>query len=89
MSTPLPNEPDDPGPPLRGIDELVAGFRAAEKGRGQFRVGTEHEKFGFVRKTNAPLQFDGETGARSGCFTSTAARSPSSPAARWSCRARR
>lgn len=49
MSTVNPNDKDDPGVPLRSTDELVAFFASAEKTRDRFRVGTEHEKFGFLR----------------------------------------
>ncbi|HEY4223791.1 MAG TPA: glutamate-cysteine ligase family protein, partial [Myxococcota bacterium] len=66
MSTPLPTEADDPGAPLRSEDELVAFFASAEKPRDKFRVGTEHEKFGFMRDGrhpgHRPLPFDGENG---------------------------
>ena len=67
MSTPLPTERDDPGSPIRSVDELVAFFRSAEKPASAFRVGTEHEKIGFLRpKTSGgkhlPLPFDGPDG---------------------------
>lgn len=62
MSTVLPESVDDPGAPLRGLDELVEYFRSAEKPRARFRVGTEHEKFGFLRGDHRPLPFDGAPG---------------------------
>lgn len=62
MSTVLPSTSDDPGAPLRGVDELVEYFRSAEKPRARFRVGTEHEKFGFWRSDHRPLPYDGERG---------------------------
>ncbi len=62
MSTPLPTDRDDPGEPLRSRDELVATFVEAEKPRARFRVGTEHEKFGFLRGSHLPLPFDGKNG---------------------------
>lgn len=62
VSTVLPSATDDPGAPLGGIEELVEFFRSAEKPRAQFRVGTEHEKFGFVRADHRPLPFFGEPG---------------------------
>ncbi len=49
MSTISPLDNDDPGEPLRGVDDLIAFFASAEKPPAQFRVGTEHEKFGFLR----------------------------------------
>jgi len=54
--------PDDPGEPLRGIDSLVEYFAAAAKPRTDFRIGTEHEKFGMIRSTHAPLPFEGPDG---------------------------
>lgn len=62
MSTVLPNADDDPGSPLGGVDELVDYFRSAEKPRARFRVGTEHEKFGFLRADHRPLPFEGPQG---------------------------
>jgi len=56
------NAPDDPGEPLRGIDSLIEYFAVAAKPRTDFRIGTEHEKFGMVRSTRAPLPFDGPDG---------------------------
>ena len=44
------------------MDELVEYFSSAEKPREKFRVGTEHEKFGFLRDKKKPLPFDGENG---------------------------
>jgi glutamate--cysteine ligase len=54
--------PDNPGEPLRGADQLVEYFASAAKPRSEFRVGTEHEKFGTVRSTRAPLPFEGPNG---------------------------
>ncbi|MCC7071251.1 MAG: glutamate--cysteine ligase [Deltaproteobacteria bacterium] len=62
VSTVLPGSADDPGAPLRGVDELVEFFRTAEKPRAQFRVGTEHEKFGFLRADHRPLPYHGPQG---------------------------
>ncbi|MCC7108608.1 MAG: hypothetical protein IT382_04930, partial [Deltaproteobacteria bacterium] len=62
MSTVLPNVDDDPGSSLGGVDELVEYFRSAEKPRARFRVGTEHEKFGFLRADHRPLPFEGPQG---------------------------
>lgn len=62
MSTVLPSEIDDPGEPIRSRDELVAFLASAEKPRARFRVGTEHEKFGFLRGSRKPLPFDGDNG---------------------------
>jgi glutamate--cysteine ligase len=66
MSTINPHDIDDPGQPLAGVDELIEFFRSAEKPRERFRVGTEHEKFGFLRtpgvERQPPLPYDGDRG---------------------------
>jgi glutamate--cysteine ligase len=66
MSTVNPTDKDDPGLPLGGVAELVGTFQSAEKPPAAFRVGTEHEKFGFLRVPGAasqpPLPFDGPRG---------------------------
>lgn len=43
--------------PLRGVDDLLAPFQAAEKPREQWRIGTEAEKFGV--SGSRPARFDG------------------------------
>ncbi|MHB1846202.1 MAG: glutamate-cysteine ligase family protein, partial [Deltaproteobacteria bacterium] len=48
--------------PVRGIDDLVAFFRAGEKPRGDFRVGMEHEKIGLLAPSQAPIPYDGPRG---------------------------
>lgn len=58
-------ERDDPGEPIGSIAELVEHFRLGEKPRERFRIGTEHEKFGFLRSNYAPLPFDGPSGIES------------------------
>jgi glutamate--cysteine ligase len=62
VSTVLPTKDgvDDSGEPLGGEDELLEYFRAGEKTRDRFRVGTEHEKFGFLHATKEPLPYFGE-----------------------------
>lgn len=65
MSTINPHDIDDPGEPLGGVDDLIETFRSAEKTRDAFRVGTEHEKIGFLREADGrhlPLPFDGPRG---------------------------
>jgi glutamate--cysteine ligase len=63
----LPIEPgaghhDDPGEPLAGIDTLIGFFSSSAKRQSEFRVGTEHEKFGILRATHAPLPYEGPQG---------------------------
>jgi len=49
MSTISPLDVDDPGAPLGSTNDLIDFFASAEKPPERFRVGTEHEKFGFLR----------------------------------------
>jgi glutamate--cysteine ligase len=55
---------DDPSleRPVGDPSELCDYFRAAEKARAAFRVGTEHEKIGLVEKTLAPVPYAGAGG---------------------------
>jgi glutamate--cysteine ligase len=48
--------------PLTGRDQLVAYVAAGEKPRQAWRIGTEHEKFGFRLDDLRPPTFDGERG---------------------------
>jgi glutamate--cysteine ligase len=64
VSTVLPTADgkDDPGEPIEGVEALFEYFRSGEKPRSAFRVGTEHEKFGFLFDTKEPLPYFGEVG---------------------------
>jgi glutamate--cysteine ligase len=62
MTTVRPTDVDDPGAPIRNVDELVGYIASAEKPRSEFGVGTEHEKFGWLVDENRPLPFDGPRG---------------------------
>ena len=62
MTTARPTPAEHPGAAIASLDELIEYFSSAEKPREKFRVGTEHEKFGFVRESKKPLPFDGENG---------------------------
>ncbi|MEM6912387.1 MAG: glutamate--cysteine ligase, partial [Pseudomonadota bacterium] len=46
--------------PIEDISELAAYLATGCKPRDAWRIGTEHEKFGFLRDTLAPLPFSGE-----------------------------
>src|SRR5690606_5712743 len=48
--------------PIRGTDDLLAIFQAAEKPASAFRIGAESEKFGVHAETGAPLAYDGPFG---------------------------
>ncbi|MDT8449557.1 MAG: glutamate--cysteine ligase [Wenzhouxiangellaceae bacterium] len=55
----------DPTPssePVTGIRPLVEYLEAGCKPREQWRIGTEHEKFGFTLDDRAPLPYEGERG---------------------------
>lgn len=52
-------EPDDPGEPIERVEDLYAHIAGGEKARRHFRVGTEHEKFGFLRGDHRPLPYEG------------------------------
>ena len=48
--------------PVTHRDQLVAYIAAGEKPRADWRIGTEHEKFGFQLDDLRPPTFDGERG---------------------------
>lgn len=48
--------------PVRGLEDLVAYFRAAEKPAADWRVGTEHEKLGLYEADLSPVPFEGPRG---------------------------
>ena len=47
-------------PPVEGTRELTEYLASGAKPKDAWRIGTEHEKFGFVRDTLEPLPFAGE-----------------------------
>ncbi len=49
--------------PLEGIEDLVGHFASGEKpDRARWRIGTEHEKFGFTLAGQRPVPYEGEAG---------------------------
>ncbi|WP_018700647.1 glutamate--cysteine ligase [Amorphus coralli] len=48
--------------PLDNRDTLAAWIASGEKEPAAFRIGTEHEKFGFVHGTHAPAPYEGPNG---------------------------
>lgn len=52
------------GAPIGSVAELAAYMEAGCKPRAAWRLGTEHEKFGYVRATGAPLPYDGPASLR-------------------------
>jgi len=45
---------------ISGKSELVEYFEAGNKPKADWRIGTEHEKFGFLRDGLRPLPYEGE-----------------------------
>jgi len=56
--------PSGGGTPIESRRQLVDYFVAGNKPRAQWRMGTEHEKFGFDRKTLQAVPYDGPAGVR-------------------------
>jgi glutamate--cysteine ligase len=50
--------------PIRGLDDLLAPFHAAEKPPQAFRVGAEAEKFGVFAEDGSPLPYEGDRSIR-------------------------
>src|SRR5215470_510949 len=56
--------PSGGGAPIENRRQLIEWFAAGNKPKAAWRMGTEHEKFGFNRRTLKPLPYDGGTGIR-------------------------
>jgi glutamate--cysteine ligase len=56
--------PQAGGGPITSKDDLIASLSDGCKPREKWRIGTEHEKFGFDLKTLAPLPYEGKPGVR-------------------------
>ena len=50
--------------PIAGRQQLADYLAAGEKPREAWRIGTEHEKFGFLTDTLRPPTFEGERGIK-------------------------
>ncbi|MHC5654663.1 glutamate--cysteine ligase [Stappia sp. ICDLI1TA098] len=48
--------------PITGVAELAATLEAGCKPESDFRIGTEHEKFGFNLSDNSPIPYEGPRG---------------------------
>ncbi|MHA1189941.1 MAG: glutamate--cysteine ligase, partial [Alphaproteobacteria bacterium] len=48
--------------PIDSISQLAATLEVGCKPREDWRIGTEHEKFGFYRDGNSPVPYEGEAG---------------------------
>lgn len=56
--------PSGGGAPIENRRQLIEYFAAGNKPRAAWRMGTEHEKFGFHKATLKPLAYDGPSGVR-------------------------
>ncbi|MFQ5437791.1 MAG: glutamate--cysteine ligase [Paracoccaceae bacterium] len=56
--------PQSGGGPIENRDQLAAYLADGCKPREQWRIGTEHEKFGYIRDTRLPLPYDGPCSIR-------------------------
>ena len=56
--------PSGGGTPIENRRQLIEYFAAGNKPRSQWRLGTEHEKFGYHTATLKPLAYDGADGIR-------------------------
>lgn len=63
MTTPTEDIAED-APRIKSKAELVESLEAGCKPKADWRIGTEHEKFGFVKDGLRPLYYDGEVGVR-------------------------
>ena len=51
-------------PIIASRDELVAYLEAGSKPKSEWRIGTEHEKFGFYTADFTPVPYQGDRGIR-------------------------
>ena len=63
MTTPT-SEIDDSAPRIESKGELVEWLEAGCKPKQDWRIGTEHEKFGFIRQGLRPLPYEGDVSVR-------------------------
>ena len=52
--------PQSGGGPIEHISQLAEYIAAGEKPKADWRIGTEHEKFGYLTDTLAPLPYAGD-----------------------------
>ena len=50
--------------PIESRDQLAAHLESGCKPREKWRIGTEHEKFGFYKDGHAPVPYEGRRGIR-------------------------
>ena len=52
--------PQSGGGPIEHHDQLAEYLAAGCKPRDDWRIGTEHEKFGYIKDTLLPLPYEGD-----------------------------
>jgi len=55
---------EDSSRPLETFEDLLPYFDAGPKPKSDWKIGTEHEKFGFYKGTHAPVPYAGDNGVR-------------------------
>lgn len=50
--------------PLERFEDLLPAFSKGEKPKSAWRIGTEHEKFGFYKGSNEPVPYEGPRGVK-------------------------
>ena len=63
MTTPTADI-DESAPRITDKSEFVEYLESGNKPKDDWRIGTEHEKFGFIRDGLRPLPYDGEASVR-------------------------
>ena len=63
MTTPT-HDIDEAAPRIQSKRELVERLAGGSKPAKDWRIGTEHEKFGFIEKSLTPLPYDGPSSIR-------------------------
>ena len=63
MTTPT-KDIDESAPRIKDKAELVEWFEAGNKPKTDWRIGTEHEKFGFIKDGLKPLPYEGKASVR-------------------------
>lgn len=48
------------GAPIESTQQMAAHLASGNKPQEQWRIGTEHEKFGFDLKTHSPIPYEGD-----------------------------
>ena len=54
----------DDATPIENADQLAAYLESGAKPREAWRIGTEHEKFGFYKDGHSPVPYEGPAGIR-------------------------